>query len=133
MPTPFLEDFACGRSWVKTSLVQRRNLTSANDLNSCARTRQSIANMKVTIKPLTQRKAWKALAAHHKKLEKLNLRQLFADDLNRGERLTVEAAGLFLDYSKNRITGETLKLLVALAAESNLRGRIDAMFGGQKI
>src|SRR6266853_1483863 len=89
--------------------------------------------MKVTIKPLTQRKAWKALAAHHKKFEKLNLRQLFADDLKRGERLTVEAAGLFLDYSKNRITGETLKLLVALARESGLRASIRAMFLGEKI
>ncbi len=89
--------------------------------------------MKVTIKPLTQRKAWKALAVHHKKLEKLNLRQLFADDLKRGERLTVEAAGLFLDYSKNRITGETLKLLVALARESGLRASIRAMFRGEKI
>ena len=89
--------------------------------------------MKVTIKPLTQRKAWRALAVHHKKLEKLNLRQLFADDLKRGERLTVEAAGLFLDYSKNRITGETLKLLVALARESGLRASIRAMFRGEKI
>ena len=89
--------------------------------------------MKVTIKPLTQRKAWKALAAHHKKVEKLNLRQLFADDLKRGERLTVEAAGVFLDYSKNRITGETLKLLAALAKESGLRAAIRAMFRGEKI
>ena len=89
--------------------------------------------MKVTIKPLTQRKAWNALAAHHKKLEKLNLRQLFADDLKRGERLTVEAAGVFLDYSKNRITGETLKLLAALARESGLRAAIRAMFRGEKI
>src|SRR5437899_2750067 len=94
---------------------------------------KSIASMKVTIKPLTQRKAWKALAAHHKKLEKLNLRQLFADDLKRGERLTVEAAGIFLDYSKNRITGETLKLLAALAKESGLRAAIRAMFRGDKI
>src|SRR5437667_2055688 len=89
--------------------------------------------MKVTIKPLTQRKAWNALAAHHKKLEKLNLRQIFADDLKRGERLTVEAAGVFLDYSKNRITGETLKLLAALARESGLRAAIRAMFRGEKI
>src|SRR6266446_4871517 len=89
--------------------------------------------MKVTIKPLTQRKAWKALAAHHKKLKKLNLRKLFATDPKRGERLTAEAAGLFLDYSKNRITDETLKLLVALARESGLRAAIDAMFRGEKI
>jgi glucose-6-phosphate isomerase len=90
-------------------------------------------NMQATIKPLTQRKAWKALAAHHKKLEKLHLRQLFADDPKRGERLTVEAAGLFLDYSKNRITNETLKLLAALAKESGLRAAIRAMFRGEKI
>jgi glucose-6-phosphate isomerase len=89
--------------------------------------------MKATTKPLTQRKAWKALAAHHKKLQKLHLRQLFAEDPKRGERLTAEAAGLFLDYSKNRITAETLKLLFELARESSLRAAIDAMFRGEKI
>jgi glucose-6-phosphate isomerase len=89
--------------------------------------------MKATTKPLTQRKAWKALAAHHKKLQKLHLRQLFAEDPKRGERLTAEAAGLFLDYSKNRITDETLKLLFGLARESSLRAAIDAMFRGEKI
>ena len=76
--------------------------------------------MKTTIKPLTQRTAWKALAVHHKKIRHLHLRELFAEDSKRGERLTVEAAGLFLDYSKNRITDETLKLLLQLARESNL-------------
>jgi glucose-6-phosphate isomerase len=85
------------------------------------------------IKPLTQRPAWKSLAAHHKKIAKLHLRELFAADAKRGEKLTAEAAGLFLDYSKNRVTEETLKLLLRLADESNLRGRIDAMFGGEKI
>ena len=89
--------------------------------------------MKATTKPLTQRKAWKALAVHHKKLQKLHLRQLFAEDPKRGERLTAEAAGLFLDYSKNRITDETLKLLFGLARESGLRAAIDAMFCGEKI
>ena len=89
--------------------------------------------MTAPIKPLTQRKAWKALAAHHKQIQKLHLRQLFAADPKRGRRLTVEAAGLFLDYSKNRVTDETLKLLVQLAEESGLRGRMDAMFGGEKI
>jgi glucose-6-phosphate isomerase len=86
-----------------------------------------------TIKPLTQRAAWKKLAAHHKKIKGLHLRKLFAADSKRGERMTVEAAGLFLDYSKNRITSETLKLLLQLANESNLRGRIKAMFSGEKI
>jgi len=89
--------------------------------------------MKSTIKPLTQRPAWKALAAHQKKIKGLHLRQLFAADPKRGERMTVEAAGLFLDYSKNRVTGETLKLLVKLVADSGLRNRINAMFRGEKI
>jgi glucose-6-phosphate isomerase len=94
---------------------------------------ESVTNMKATTKPLTKRKAWKALAAHHKKLQKLHLRQLFAEDPKRGDRLTAEAAGLFLDYSKNRITDETLKLLFGLARESSLRAAIEAMFRGEKI
>src|SRR5204862_3444393 len=77
--------------------------------------------------------AWKALTAHHDKIGHLHLRQLFADDPTRGERMTTEAVGLYLDYSKNRITDETLKLLLQLAEESGLRGRIDAMFRGEKI
>ena len=81
----------------------------------------------------TQRHAWKALVAHHKKIRQLHLRKLFADDPTRGERMTVEAAGLYLDYSKNRVTDDTLKLLVQLADESGLRERIDAMFRGDKI
>jgi glucose-6-phosphate isomerase len=85
------------------------------------------------IQPLTQRNAWKALQAHYTKVRELHLRQLFAEDPKRGERMTVEAAGLFLDYSKNRVTDETLKLLIQLAEESGLRGRIDAMFRGDKI
>ncbi len=89
--------------------------------------------MTKSIKPLTQRPAWKALVAHHKKIKGLHLRKLFEDDAKRGERFTTEAAGLFLDYSKNRITDKTLKLLLQLAEESHLRGRIDAMFGGEKI
>jgi glucose-6-phosphate isomerase len=89
--------------------------------------------MTTTIKPLTQRPAWKALAAHHKKIKSLHLRKLFAADPKRGERMTVEAAGLFLDYSKNRITNETLKLLLKLADESGLKSRITAMFSGEKI
>ena len=89
--------------------------------------------MKATIQPLTRRKAWNALVTHYKKLQKLHLRKLFANDPKRGERLTAEAAGLFLDYSKNRVTDETLKLLLQLATESGLRQRIDAMFSGEKI
>src|SRR5262245_7777357 len=83
--------------------------------------------------PLTGRRSWQALQAHHAKVKGLHLRQLFAEDPARGERLTVEAAGLFLDYSKNRVTDETLALLVGLAEESGLRERIDAMFRGDKI
>ena len=86
-----------------------------------------------SVEPLTKRKAWKALQAHYEKVRGLHLRNLFADDPKRGERMTAEAAGLFLDYSKNRITSETLKLLIALAEESGLRPRIDAMFRGEKI
>jgi glucose-6-phosphate isomerase len=83
--------------------------------------------------PLTRRAAWKALKAHFKKIEPLHLRKLFATDPKRGQRLTAEAAGLFLDYSKNRVNDQTMKLLVQLAKESGLRQRIDAMFGGEKI
>jgi glucose-6-phosphate isomerase len=82
---------------------------------------------------LAERQAWNALAAHHQSVRELHLRHLFADDPKRGERMTVEAAGLYLDYSKNRITDETLKLFVQLADESGLRERIDAMFRGEKI
>jgi glucose-6-phosphate isomerase len=85
------------------------------------------------ITPLTKRKAWKALGAHYKRISKLHLRKLFADDPKRGERLTLEAAGIFLDYSKHRINDQTIKLLLQLAAESRLRERIDAMFSGEKI
>src|SRR5438093_972975 len=85
------------------------------------------------IEPLTQRKAWKALQTHYKKVRELYLRNLFADDPKRGERMTAEAVGLFLDYWENRITGETVKLLIELAEESGLRSRIDAMFRGEKI
>jgi glucose-6-phosphate isomerase len=77
--------------------------------------------------------AWKAVKAHYKAVSKLHLRQLFADDPQRGQRMAVDAAGLYLDYSKNRVTDETLKLLLQLAAESGLRARIDAMFSGEKI
>jgi glucose-6-phosphate isomerase len=85
------------------------------------------------LEPLTKRKAWKALQTHYDKMRALHLRKLFADDPKRGERMTAEAVGLFLDYSKNRITDETVKLLIGLAEESGLQSRIDAMFRGEKI
>jgi len=83
--------------------------------------------------PLTERLAWKALDQHYQAIHNLHLRQLFADDPQRGERFTAEAAGIYLDYSKNRITDETLRLLAQLAEECDLRKRIDAMFNGEKI
>ena len=89
--------------------------------------------MESSVQPLTSRPAWKALQAHHEKLRDTHLRKLFADDEKRGERFALEAAGLYLDYSKNRITDETLSLLFQLAEESGLRGRIEAMFRGEKI
>src|SRR5712675_1288860 len=85
------------------------------------------------LEPLTKRKTWKALQTHYDKVRGLHLRKLFADDSKRGERMTAEAVGLFLDYSKNRITDETLKLLIELGEESGLKSRIDAMFRGEKI
>ena len=89
--------------------------------------------MTAGLQPINVRPAWKALEAHHQKVRELHLRKLFADDPQRGERMTPEAVGIFLDYSKNRITDETLKLLLQLAEESGLRARIDAMFRGEKI
>jgi len=89
--------------------------------------------MAVLLKSLTRRPAYKALAAHYKTMREPYLRQLFAHDPKRGERFTAQAVGLFLDYSKNRISDETLKLLMQLAEESGLRDRIDAMFRGEKI
>jgi glucose-6-phosphate isomerase len=85
------------------------------------------------IEPLATRKAWKALHTHYEKVRQFHLRTLFAEDPTRGTRLTAEAEGIFLDYSKNRITDETLELLLQLAEESGLRTRIDAMFRGEKI
>ena len=83
--------------------------------------------------PLTERPAWKALEAHYHQVRELHLRKLFGDDPGRGKRMTAEAVGLYLDYSKNRITDQTLKLLLQLAEESGLRARIDSMFRGEKI
>ena len=87
----------------------------------------------MTMSALRTRPAWALLKTHHQKVKRVQLKQLFAKDGERGERMAVEAAGLYLDYSKNRITDETLKLLLQLADESGLRERIDAMFRGDKI
>jgi glucose-6-phosphate isomerase len=87
----------------------------------------------MTMIPLRDHPAWKALEVHYQKMRDVNLRQLFADEPGRGERLTAQAAGLFLDYSKNRVTDETLALLRQLADESGLKARTEAMFRGEKI
>jgi glucose-6-phosphate isomerase len=83
--------------------------------------------------PLTQSAAWQALEEHYQKVRDLHLRTLFADDPERGERFSLEAVGLYLDYSKNRLTEETMRLLLDLARSAGLRERIDAMFRGEKI
>src|SRR3954471_21515731 len=93
----------------------------------------TMATSTPTTTSLTRRPAWSALQEHHRQLRDVHLRTLFAEDPARGERLTLDALGLYFDYSKHRITDETLRLLVRLAEESGLRERIDAMFGGQKI
>jgi glucose-6-phosphate isomerase len=90
-------------------------------------------NKNATKKSTPKRNAWKSLESHYNKLKGLHLRKLFADDPKRGQRMTLESAGLFLDYSKNRITDDTVKLLVQLAEEAGLREKIDAMFRGDKI
>lgn len=87
----------------------------------------------MNIPALRQRPAWAALKKHYQKIKNVHLRQLFAKDRERGERLAVEAAGLYFDYSKNRITDETLSLLLELAHESGLKEHVDAMFRGDKI
>jgi glucose-6-phosphate isomerase len=89
--------------------------------------------MPTATKSVTELPAWNGLSAHFQKVARLHMRELFARDPKRGERLTAEAAGLYLDYSKNRITDETLGLLLQLAEQSGLRARIDAMFGGEAI
>jgi len=83
--------------------------------------------------PLRERPAWQALERHHAEIASVHLRELFAQDPTRGERFAVEVEGLYLDYSKNRITDETLRLLLQLAEQSGLRQRIDAMFRGERI
>src|ERR1700723_1380201 len=87
----------------------------------------------MAVTPLTERKAWQELKRHHAELAGRHLREIFDADPGRGERLTAEAAGLYLDYSKNRVTDETMRLLVELAAESGVPERRDAMFRGDHI
>jgi len=96
-------------------------------------TQLGVSKKSERIEPLATRKAWKALHTHYEKVRQFHLRNLFVEDPKRGTRMTAEAEGIFLDYSKNRITDETLELLLQLAEESGLRTRIDAMFRGEKI
>src|ERR1700738_4834364 len=88
---------------------------------------QSSREESMSVAALHLRPAWAALEKHYHKIKDVHLRQLFADDRERGERLAVDAAGIYFDYSKNRITDETLRLLIHIAQESGLRERIDAM------
>ena len=89
--------------------------------------------MEGKVKSITELNAWKDLKVHYEKMRGTRLRDLFADDPERGERMTAEAAGIYLDYSKNIVTYETIALLLELAEESGLRSMIDAMFRGEKI
>src|SRR6516165_7025221 len=91
------------------------------------------SNVGASAKSLAKTGTWKALKTHFKEIQGSHLRDLFAGDPHRGETMTAEALGIFFDYSKNRATSETLRLLVQLAEEMDLRGRIDAMFRGDKI
>jgi glucose-6-phosphate isomerase len=133
MPMLSAEDFDCGNKPVSRGLpfaLRALQITRRRD--------ERKMDMAARVEPITgksavKRPAWKALEDHYKSIQKTHLRNLFADDPKRGERLTVEALGIYLDYSKNRVTDETLKLLVQLAEESGLQARIDAMFRGDKI
>jgi glucose-6-phosphate isomerase len=92
-----------------------------------------MSTVTTSIQPLTKRPAWHALQSHYEEIRNVSLKELFSRDPDRGERLNAEAAGLYLDFSKNRISDKTVALLVALAEESRLRERIEAMFRGERI
>src|SRR3984885_9165897 len=114
------------------------HFSAASGFGTTSKNRRNSKNMATTTQPvtkqrLTERPAWKQLEDHCQKTRAVHLRDLFANDGERGLRFTAEATGLFLDYSKNRVTNETIRLLLQLAEESGLRGRLDAMFAGQKI
>src|ERR1700722_6618103 len=118
-------------------MQERRNAESELSMAVASRPRKrppaTTSEQSTSVPPLRRRPAWALLEKHYQKLKAMHLRQLFANDRERGESLAVEAAGLYLDYSKNRITDETLKLLLQLAREAGLRDHIDAMFRGDKI
>src|SRR5271156_5565153 len=124
--------FACGnkqagrKTWLVQDSFRMSNLQER-------RTKVAARAQAISGRPAGKRLTWKGLADHYKRIAKLHLRQIFADDPKRGERLNVEALGLFLDYSKNRITEETLKLLIQLAEESHLQKRTEPIFRGKRI
>src|SRR5262245_20739191 len=129
MPTPSAAGFDCGQKRnqtprrVRSDALERIQKGSAVAARSVTTRKQSSG----------KRAVWRDLQDHYTTMQGLHLRNLFADDPGRGERMTTEAAGVYLDYSKNRINDKTLKLLIELAEQSGLRARIDAMFRGEKI
>src|SRR3954468_9411100 len=129
--TPFAVDFDCGR----TRMLPRQAGTVRDErAEESERMPQMAAPSETSRTRSTSRHAaWQALADHYETIRSLQLRDLFADDPVRGERMTAEAAGVYLDYSKNRVNAETLKLLIELAQQAGLRARIDAMFRGERI
>jgi glucose-6-phosphate isomerase len=128
--SPHLGEFSRKRLIRQFKQKQRRDTTGDPQIND-----QSKGGLKMTEgnTSLIGSETWKALEAHAATNRTLHLRDLFAQDPKRGERLTIEAAGVYFDYSKNRITDQTIQLLLQLAGESGLRSRIDAMFRGEKI
>ena len=120
--------------WEAAPLSREPGLVRNEARGGSERTPRPTAKADTFSRPSTSKDAaWRALEAHHASMSGQRLRDLFSDDPTRGERMTAEAAGVFLDYSKNRINDETLKLLIELAEQSGLRAKIEAMFRGEKI
>ena len=124
----------CGEQRCPGKSVKAVRLKGGSTLLGCSEIRQGgVKDMAEQAKTLGEREAWKALTAHAAEMREATLRELFAKDSDRGKRMTVEGPGLLLDYSKNRVTDETLRLLVNLAENCGLRQRTEAMFTGEKI
>ena len=121
------------RLWEEETLSRAAGLVTNDAHEGSEGMSQTAARSGTLSRSTSKHPVWLALQDHHSTMRGLNLRKLFADDPARGERMTAEAAGVYLDYSKNRINDETLKLLIELAEQSGLRARIDAMFRGEKI
>src|SRR5262245_7549062 len=129
MPTPSAAGFDCGQKRNQTPRRVRSDALERIQKGSTVAARSGTTRKQSSGK----RAVWRDLQDHYTTMQGLHLRNLFADDPGRGERMTTEAAGVYLDYSKNRINDKTLKLLIELTEESGLRARIDAMFRGEKI